>query len=96
MTNNYIYISTYPGSTIKVIDTLTDTLIQTLTGFGDSRNVIYNPSNNYVYVSSTGGPSPYIKIIDASTNTTVTSLTINNPFNSLYVPSTRITNGKIK
>ena len=87
-TNNYIYITTYPGSTIQVINTLTDTFIQTLTGFSASRNVVYNPSNNYVYVSSTGGPSPYIKIIDASTNTTVTSLTINNPFNSLYVPST--------
>ena len=87
-TNNYIYIATYPGSTIQVIDTLTDTFIQTLTGFSGSRKVIYNPSNNYVYVSSTGGPSPYIKIIDASTNTTVTSLTINNPFNQLYVPST--------
>jgi len=87
-TNNNIYITTYPGTTIQIIDTLTDTFTNTLTGYSASRTINYNPSNNYLYVSSTGGPSPYIKIIDVSTNTLVTTLNNYNPYISLYVPST--------
>jgi len=64
--NKYTYTAGHNSNTLSIIDTRTNTLIGTLTGFQDPTGVGYNSANGNIYVGNQG--TNYVSILSGSTN----------------------------
>jgi len=92
--NNNIYVTSsapFPNS-VLVIDSLTNTVVDTIAVGDDPRSLAFNPINNNMYV--TNANSDTVSVIDSSTNTVVDTIPVDDaPFaiafnqfnNNMYV-----------
>jgi YVTN family beta-propeller protein len=68
---------------IAVIDPFTNTVIKNIP-IGETDNffgdLIYNPSNGYVYVTSIMNETGIVSIVDSSTNNIIKNIPIGDPF----------------
>ncbi len=78
-TGTFAYIANRGGNTVSVIDTSTNSVVDTVTVGGNPRGVAVNPAGTRVYVANDS--SGTVSVIDSSTNNVVDTVTVgSNPF----------------
>src|SRR5262245_44613504 len=77
------YISNSDDSTVSVIDTGTDTVIKTITGFSHPVAVSINPNGTRLYVTNIGGSQATVDVVDTQMNTIIKYISISAMFATL-------------
>ena len=71
----FAYINNFSDSTVSVIDTATNTVVDTIGGLGSLPfGVAVHPHGNTVYVTNNNSSS--VSVIDATTNTVVATVAV--------------------
>jgi YVTN family beta-propeller protein len=72
--NNDMYVANFGGSTVSVIDSSTNTVVDTIVVGPGPHSFAFNPSNNDMYV--TISTSNTVSVIDSSTNEVVDTIPV--------------------
>ncbi|HEX3430218.1 MAG TPA: YncE family protein [Rhizomicrobium sp.] len=78
------YIANQNDGTVSVIDTITNTVIATITGFNHPSGIAATVDGRKVYVVNQGGNS--VSVIDTSNNTVTTTIAVTSPFEDAISP----------
>ena len=85
--NKYIYVTNSGSGTMNIIDSSTNTVINTIP-VASAFYSVYNPANKKIYVPD--GPSDEVTIIDSSTNPVIKSIPVGDgPWNVAYNPANK-------
>jgi len=84
--NQYVYVANFGSDNVTVINSATDTIVQSIAVGSYPYGVAYDPSNQYMYV--TNGGSDNVTVINSATDTIVQSVTVGSgPQGVAYDPS---------
>ena len=67
------YVTNQTSNTVSVINTGTNTVVTTITGFTIPRGVAFSPDGTRAYVANVAAAT--ISVVDTATNTVLTTIT---------------------
>ena len=70
--SSYGYVSNSGGNTVSVIDTASNTVINTITGFDSPQTIAITPNGQYAYVANAGSKTVSVVFIGVHTPTLFT------------------------
>lgn len=72
----FAYITNNGSNTVSVIDTSTNTVIKTITGFSQPYGVAINPAGTRAYITNDIDYNGFVSVVNTSTNTVITTVEV--------------------
>lgn len=82
----FVYVNNLTGGTIRVVDTSSNTVVDTVTASGSLSNSAASPDGKFIYVCGTSSSS--VQVVEISSNTVVESIPVNQPQFITFGPTT--------
>ena len=76
----YVYVTNFSDSTVSIISTITNTVIDTIGANTYPTGIAITPNGLYIYVTNSTASSSIVSIISTATNTVINTISVgNNP-----------------